>query len=132
MLTNPKNLFCAPFHFNCRIFVLTAVAFLTICGESCTEAGSFIEDASFYAIKELLLASGYSETYADCYVKMLKFTGLLNDIKNIRDINAIKEKSEFADFICSPVGMTVVVVLTVLFVVAILCACFRAKRSKCC
>lgn len=114
-----------------RIFVLTTIAFLVICGESST-AGSFIEDASYYTIKELLLASGYSETYAECYVKILKFSGTLNDIKNIRDINKIKEKSEFADFICSPIGMGVVVTLLLLFVIAIICVCLRVSRSKCC
>lgn len=111
-------------HFDSRIFILGTITAL-LCFYDRAD-GSFIEDAGYKIMKEVLIAQGESEMRAECFVTVLKYMGVSSDLSIFGDyrdmMKKLKAKSQTADFVCSNFGF-VAAVLLVFFVVSILCIC---------
>lgn len=93
-----------------------------------------IEDLSYKAIKEIMVLEGHSESRAECLVTTLKYLGVTNDVTDIRNtinydklMDKLNIKAEIADFVCSPSGIFVAI-LVALFVLSVLCVCIK----RCC
>ncbi len=123
--------FCLSRHYCFRMFF--AIAIITICACARTDAGSLLENASYMIVKQIMIADGYSETRADCFVKVMKLTGVTADadfanINNHHELmQTVFQKAETADLVCSPIGI-IVLVLLLAFVFAIVCVCCK----RCC
>ncbi|KAJ6647439.1 hypothetical protein Bhyg_02661 [Pseudolycoriella hygida] len=58
-----------------KVLVVVALAFVALSLHFRSEAGLItIEDDSFLAVKTLLIAQGYSEIRANCFIIALKYT----------------------------------------------------------
>jgi hypothetical protein len=89
-------------------------------------------------LKEAIKASGKSEIYAQCMVDVMKYTGVTNDVTDIRNIfepeelaSKLKDKGNFADFVCSNGGpIFVLLVASVILIILCICccSCCRSKR----
>lgn len=85
-------------------------------------------------MKKLMISAGDSEMRANCFVTVLKYTGVTSDVTDIRNIinpdkmmDNLRNKSQIADFVCSPYGC-IVILLVVCFIFALCCVCLK----RCC
>lgn len=108
-----------------------AIAVIALCARS--EAFNF-EDVGYAVGRNVFMANGYSETRADCIMKVLKITGVTDDLTDIRNLfnpenttKKLSDKFQVAEFVCSPPGIAVIA-LIFCFVIAFLCVCLK----RCC
>lgn len=98
--------------------------------------GSVFEDVAFEGYKQLLIANGESEIRADCVVGVLKYTGVTSDIVSFdmitnenRQLQKLVDKAQFADFVCSPAGIAVIL-LAFCLIFSFLCVCLKRCCSR--
>jgi len=94
-----------------------------------------VEDTSYVSIKYAIIASGKSDSYAECFVWFLRHMGATKDVTDIRNMlqpqimmQHIENKWRSADFICSNrVPLLLLSLLVVL--ICVCCCCVKCCRS---
>lgn len=111
-----------------------AIAFIALCLCAGSDAG-LIEDTSYMLMKKAMIAQGYSASYTNCFVTVVKYSGVTKDVTDLRNIadpktmwKKVNDKADFANFVCSPAG-GIVIVLLFCFIFGICCVCL--KRCMC-
>lgn len=95
-----------------------------------------IETVAYEAMKNVLMAKGDSEDYANCVIKVWKFQGVTNDftdLSNYMDLDKMAQKLEskmkFATFICKNVPF-IIISFMMMVVLILCCCCFCICRSS--
>lgn len=109
------------------------------------EAGSGIvdeiEDAGYAAVEEAIIASGESDDYAKCFVRMLQLQGTGGSI--LKPSNIFQPESilvtlendfKLANFICKngPFFAVLIFLLGFFFIICLCCACCKCLQWMCC
>lgn len=112
--------------------VIIALVAPDLCAGS--DAESLIENAGYSLLKEGMVSKGDSEIHANCFLTVMKSIGATSDVTDIRNYfnphkmaNNLSAKADFANFVCSPAG-TIVMVLLFCFIFAVCCVCLK----RCC
>lgn len=117
-----------------RILCLT-VLILTIAVNAGDIIGSIMESVAWAALREMIISDGHTKDYADCYIKLLKWQNVGDDVTDIRTLfdqdhaDMLKLKLNVADYVCSVGGPLVCLLILLAIVVAF---SLIVKIIKCC
>lgn len=108
------------------ILTLFRYLFLAIIVYAISAHGSSIAKTIGYKVlKKLIISSGKSEDYADCFVQILKWTGATS---GRIDVDQIREK-RLADIVCLNKGLSLWLgIAAIAIALCFFCCCCRKRR----
>lgn len=114
------------------IFLFPRIAFLALAFLAITARAGFVEsitdEIAYTALEGIIIASGESKAYADCFINMLKMTGASKDVTDFR---MLRDKFRLADIVCQTGGPFIWFgVIAILIILCCCCCCFSSKRRQ--